>query len=83
MTSGGEPRGGWLWTCIHLATMAQWGGYLVVLIFEIITEGDLQRPANSAGHYSTGFVLWMVLLLSMTVASAWRAFALEVEGPRS
>lgn len=83
MTSGGEQRSRCLWWLIHAATIAQWGGYLVVLIFEIITEGDLQRPANSAGHYSTGFVLWMVLLLSMTVASAWRALALEVEGPRS
>jgi hypothetical protein len=66
-----------IWRVLHCVAAVQWGWFLAVLLIEIFAEGNLQRNAVEAGHYDTSLVLWMIVILAASLASAIRGLWLE------
>ncbi|WP_314712962.1 hypothetical protein [Sphingobium yanoikuyae] len=66
-----------MWRVLHAAVFAHWSLLLISLICDIAEHGELQKTASAAGHFSTGFVLYMSAALVATGASALRASWVE------
>lgn len=66
-----------IWRVLHAAVFAHWLVLLVSMLCGLIERGDLPRTSGGADHFEASVVVYMLVALTATAASALRSCWLE------
>jgi hypothetical protein len=67
----------YIWGGLHFVVLTHWGLLLAIGAQELIRTGEWSHSASAAGTSSAGFVVYFLIAIAATCASALRALCNE------